>query len=94
MLIKIYSKNDCPYCQKAKAFLQSNTLPYDETVLDRMEDRQALYDRLGLEGPKRTVPQIFLHETDGTTTRIGGYDDLVASDILARWQAGNFNEEF
>lgn len=94
MLIQIYSKTDCPYCIKAKTYFQTNSLPYSETVLDRAEDRQALYDRIGLVGDKRTVPQIFLHETDGTNTRIGGYDELLRSDLLARYQAGTFDEDF
>jgi hypothetical protein len=35
------------------------------------------------------VPQIFI---DGE--RIGGFQELVKSDILVRKQAGNFNEDF
>jgi glutaredoxin len=86
MEVVVYSKTICPYCVQAKAFLKKNDIEYVEKNLDDDEVRMAFYsDHPGV----RTVPQIFV---DGE--RIGGFQELVKSDIVARKQAGNFNEDF
>ncbi len=71
--VEIYTKDDCPYCARAKALLRGKGVDYLE------------YD-ISMGGPKRdemrarapgwmTVPQIFI---DGR--HIGGSDELVALD--------------
>lgn len=89
MQIIVFSKNDCPYCLRTKEYLKAHNLPYTETLLDDYAQRQAMYDGYGLKDGQRTVPQIVI---DGV--RIGGYAELMNSDVVARHRAGTFDAEF
>ena len=67
-MITMYTKTNCPYCDRAKSLLESRGVEY--TTIDVSEDpaaRQVLVDR-GL----RTVPQIYNKETHLP----GGYQGL------------------
>jgi glutaredoxin 3 len=88
MTLVIYTMAGCPYCVLAKQHLTDHGVGYTELVYDDYQQRQRLYDELGLFGNQRTLPQIF-QEQAGHRTRIGGYDDLLHSEILI-----GFNEEF
>lgn len=87
MEVVVYSKTVCPYCVQAKNFLTRNAIAYVEKNLDDDEARTAFYAECG--PGVRSVPQIFV---DGE--RIGGYQELMKSDILERKQAGSFDEDF
>ncbi len=70
--VLIYSKDPCPYCDRAKVFLKNREIPYEEIDLTgKPEEIQALKQRTGFP----TVPQIFIHGE-----LIGGYTDLKALD--------------
>jgi glutaredoxin len=77
----------------AKELLREHGIDYQEHVYDDFQQRQALYDELGLSGSHRTVPQIFTIEQD-QRLYIGGYDDLVRSDFIARVTVGDFTADF
>jgi len=94
MKIEINSKSDCPYCKYAKKYLDERGIPYEEFVHDDYDERQKMYASLNLAENQRTVPQIILVENDGTRVRIGGFDELVQSDLADRWAAGNFDADF
>ena len=64
----VYTKDNCPYCVKAKALLKGYGLEYKEIVIGRDISREEFLDTYP---NARTVPQIIL---DGE--HIGGYDDL------------------
>ena len=67
--IEIYTKSWCPYCQGAKALLDSKGLQYQEHDVAFNSNRlQEMIER----SQRRTVPQIFINDL-----HIGGYDDLV-----------------
>ena len=80
MKADIYSKDTCPYCDRAKELLTKLNIPYDEyTISTGMGEsvarsnqyfvtRAQLLERLPTA---KTVPQIWI---DGT--HIGGFDDL------------------
>lgn len=85
-MIVVHSKSDCPYCEKAKAWLTENGILFHNDVLDDYHDRQAMYDALGLVGSERTVPQILVPEADGSTTHIRGYEGLINSGL--DWKIG------
>jgi len=72
----------CPHCDAAKAWLSERGIAFEE-VAHGTAERQELYDRLGLEGGARTVPQVVLVDplADGAETRVGGFRELVASGI-------------
>lgn len=68
--VKVYSKNHCPYCVKAKQLLKSKNIPFQE--IDLTND-SATQDKLVQETGWQTVPMIFI---DGKL--IGGFDNLNA----------------
>ncbi len=70
--VKIYSKNNCPYCERAKNLLKSKGVSYEEINLEgKQAEMQELVKKTGL----RTVPQIFINGT-----LVGGFTDLAALD--------------
>ena len=64
----IWSKYQCPYCDRAKALLDLHNITYEER---KIGDGYTREDLLEAVPTARTVPQIFL---DGKL--IGGYTDL------------------
>ena len=70
MKLTVYTKDDCPYCDQAKALLESRDIEYTTVNVGiRTEARKFLVDQ-GL----RSVPQVF----NGITLIPGGYQGLVA----------------
>jgi glutaredoxin len=84
---KAYTSEEdrCPHCDAAKAWLAYSGIPFTEVSLSQ-GDRQALYDRLGLEGTARTVPQIEITDVTGTTELIGDSKALFVSGIEGLWK--------
>jgi glutaredoxin 3 len=68
--ITLYVTGWCPYCQRAKALLNSKQLAFNEIDVD--EDPKLRQEMTARSG-RRTVPQIFIGER-----HVGGCDDLVA----------------
>ena len=67
-MLTVYSKNNCPFCVRAKQLLESKDVPYTEVNIEYDQDaRQMLVDQ-GL----RSVPQIFY----GYELIPGGFDGL------------------
>ncbi len=67
-MLTIYSKNNCPFCVRAKQLLESKGVPYTEVNIENdAESRQMLLDK-GL----RSVPQIF----HGYELTPGGFNGL------------------
>jgi glutaredoxin 3 len=70
--ITIYTKNQCPYCVKAKKLFEKKQLEFNEIKVETDEMRNEVIKK---SGGRMTVPQIFINEK-----HIGGYDDLYAID--------------
>ncbi len=72
--IIMYKTTYCPYCVRAKEFLERKgykiTREIDVTSSDEL--RQEMFEK---SGGRKTVPQIFINGI-----HIGGYDDTVAAD--------------
>lgn len=68
MLAIIWSKYQCPYCDKAKNLLKMKGIPFEER---KIGDGWTKEDLLEAVPQARSVPQIFLGEQ-----YIGGYDQL------------------
>jgi glutaredoxin 3 len=67
-MITVFSKSNCPYCDRAKQLLESRGVPFTEVNIEKdPESRQMLIDQ-GL----RSVPQIFY----GYELIPGGFDGL------------------
>jgi glutaredoxin 3 len=71
--VLMYTKNICPYCDRAKSLLKSKGVTWKEINLERQPEHIAAMIQRS-EG-RRTVPQIFV---DGVG--LGGFDDIAALD--------------
>jgi glutaredoxin len=82
---KIYSKDNCPWCVRAKNLLKMKNIPYTEVKIgvsvtkDDIEKEAAL---LGESVVISTVPQIFYTNRTGKTVYVGGYDALVQKQAI------------
>ena len=65
----VWSKDLCPYCDRAKALLKQKDIEFEERKIGSGWTKEQLLESVPTA---RTVPQIFL---DGKL--IGGHDDLV-----------------
>ena len=71
-MITIYSKNNCPFCDRAKALLESKGITYNSINIEEHTEHRETLVGLGL----RSVPQIF---QDGVLLP-GGYQGLAGKD--------------
>ncbi len=66
--VEIYSKSNCPFCDKAKNYFNKNDIPF----LAHNAEIPEIFDALMARNPyARTMPQIFINDE-----LIGGYTDL------------------
>ena len=65
----IWSKDMCPYCDRAKALLTQKGIQYEERKIGAGWTKQQLLESVPTA---RTLPQIYLDDK-----YIGGHDDLV-----------------
>lgn len=72
-MITLYSKPSCPYCDRAKIWLESNDISYE--VINVLDSPDAL-SFIKSRGHK-TVPQLYYN---GEVFVEGGYDGLKNSD--------------
>lgn len=68
-MLTVYSKNNCPFCEKAKYLLEQKGVKYQEVKID--EDSVAR--EFILSEKHRTVPQIY---QDNKLLVEGGYQGL------------------
>lgn len=66
--VTVYSKEVCPYCDRAKQVLKNQNIDYKEIMVDQDEDQLATMKELS---GRKTVPQIFIGDEP-----IGGFDEL------------------
>lgn len=70
--ITVYTKQNCPFCVRAKRLLDRKGVSYEEISVEGEDDlRSWLVEKSG----QQTVPQIFAGERS-----LGGYSDLAALD--------------
>jgi glutaredoxin-like protein len=74
--VSVFSREDCPYCARAKGMLRDAGIPYEELVLNRDYTEASLRAVSG----RATVPQVFINGK-----YIGGSEDL--EQYLAQDQA-------
>lgn len=72
-MITLYSKPNCPYCDRAKIWLEKNDIPYN--TINVMEDNASL-EFIKSQGHK-TVPQIYF---ENKLLVEGGYTGLNKQD--------------
>ena len=77
--VTIYTTVSCVFCIRAKEYLRSRGVAYEEVdVTGDDAARARLMDRAS---GRRTVPQIFVGDV-----HVGGYTDLVALDREGKFQ--------
>lgn len=64
----VWSKNQCPFCEQAKALLKQKGIEFEERKIGNGWTKEDLLDAVPTA---RTVPQIFLDEQ-----LIGGFQEL------------------
>ncbi len=72
-LVKVYTMQQCPYCEAAKKLLKSRGIEFEEIRLS--ESDEAAWDALYELSHMKTVPQIFFGER-----LIGGFTELADLD--------------
>lgn len=70
--VTVYTKQNCPYCVRAKRLLEKKGVAFEEISVEGDDDlRVWLVDKTG----QMTVPQIFAGERS-----LGGFTDIAALD--------------
>lgn len=67
MEVIVYSKNFCPYCDKAKALLDANNIVFEEINVQAPGESRTV----PANSPMKTFPQIFVNHI-----LVGGFDQL------------------
>ena len=75
-MLTVYTKSICPYCTRAKAWLQKHDIAYEEVDIS---ENESIREMLREHGHK-TVPQIYLN---GGVFVEGGYEGLSQQDPTA-----------
>ena len=68
-MIKIYSKNSCVFCVRAKNYLESKNIKYEEVNIEHDSEAREWI----LEQGHRTVPQVYINDE----LVEGGFNGLV-----------------
>lgn len=71
MKVKIYTKENCIWCDRAKGLLNAHSIDFDEVDLSNNIERLNFYKKIG--DNVKTVPQVYIDNN-----RIGGYPQLKA----------------
>lgn len=71
--VTLYTTESCPFCMRAKAFLDQRGVAYEEIFISRAD--HAGRDRLVAETGGYTFPQVIINGRS-----IGGWDQLSALD--------------
>jgi len=69
--VKIYTKENCIWCDRAKGLLNAHSIDFDEVDLSNDIERLNFYKKIG--DNVKTVPQVYIDDK-----RIGGYPHLKA----------------
>jgi len=75
-MLKVYSKSNCPFCDRAKHLLTQKGIVYEEVRVDLDPDAREFIMQAG----HRTVPQIYLGDQVFVE---GGYQGLASLDDTA-----------
>ena len=75
-MLKVYSKSNCPFCDRAKHLLTQKGIVYEEVRVDLNPEAREFIMQAG----HRTVPQIYLGDQVFVE---GGYQGLAGLDDTA-----------
>jgi glutaredoxin 3 len=72
--ITIYSTGNCPFCEKAKTFMNRRNIDFNEVRIDLGKDQLREFSRR--TNGARSVPQIFIDDR-----LVGGFSELTEADM-------------
>jgi glutaredoxin 3 len=72
-MVTVYSKNSCAFCVRAKQYLESKNIEYEEINIEHDPEAREWI----LEQGHRTVPQIYINDQ----LVEGGFNGLVDSPL-------------
>lgn len=70
--IEVYTKKNCPYCNKVKDFFIKKSLSFTEILIDDSLSKAKYLEMCARSKGRTTVPQIFINNY-----HVGGSDDLM-----------------
>lgn len=73
----VYGFSACPYCVKAKQFLEDVEEEFEYVSIDDPEERRRWLDEWNILPPNRTWPKIYRRDEGGLTFCVGGYRELL-----------------
>ena len=79
-MLTVYSKQHCPFCDRAKALLKHKSIPFEEIRIDENEDAREFI----LSKGHRTVPQIYYKGNLFVEGGFQGLSKLTETDIRER----------
>jgi len=79
-MLTVYSKQHCPFCDRAKALLKNKNIAFEEIRIDEDEDARQFI----LEKGHRTVPQIYYKGNLFVEGGFQGLSKLTETDIRER----------
>jgi glutaredoxin 3 len=74
--VELYTTDWCPYCQRARALLESKGVLFTEIDVEAVPGARG---EMAARGGGDTVPQVFIGGK-----AVGGYDELHALDVAGR----------
>lgn len=80
MTIKVYSKETCPQCVKAKAILSRHGYEYDEVRIDGDEEARSFLIGEG----HRSVPQVYAYGALLVEGGLAGLERMTTKQIAVR----------
>ena len=69
MMLQVYSKKNCPFCDQAKSLLKNKGIAFEELLIDQ----DPVLKQFIVDAGHRTVPQIY---KDGKLFVEGGFTGL------------------
>jgi glutaredoxin len=79
-MLTVYSKQHCPFCDRAKALLKNKNIPFEEIKIDENDDARQFILKKG----HRTVPQIYYKGNLFVEGGFQGLSKLTEADIRER----------
>jgi len=86
-MIRVFSKEGCPYCDKAKALLSQHGYQYEEVRIDLDDDARGFLKGNG----HKTVPQLYVSETLLVEGGFDGLNKMTTKQIALRIREINGN---
>ena len=76
-VVRMVTRDNCPFCKMARDWFKARGIECSDEIINDPVARNEFYDREGLIGGQRTVPQIWIDDS-----RVGGWSDLQRTEYF------------